>query len=210
VDGRSGTWWTHFSSRQGGLLLLLVLWTLWAMRSIVHKSTGFVIAIVEVDGADEMGAKVDGEDPVLAGRAQGDQLAAQALADAPVAVPETDEAVAADFADLIVGGVFDRRQNLGERPRARPIPLRRGRHAERFMRPLMVVQRGSRTPTGPCYARSFIGIILGSGSEFTFMGPSLRLMTSFFAARWMGREQIVGWNFRHGCSTGRLALTTSF
>jgi hypothetical protein len=72
------------------------------------------------------------------------------------------------------------------------------------------VQRGSRTPTGPCYARSFIGIILGSGSEFTFMGPSLRLMTSVFAARWMGREQIVGSNFRHGCSTGRLALTTSF
>jgi hypothetical protein len=79
------------------------------MRSIVHKSTGLAIAIVEVDGADAMGAKVDGEDPVPAGRAQGDQLAAQALADAPVAVPETDEAVAADFADLIVGGVFDRR-----------------------------------------------------------------------------------------------------
>jgi len=83
--------------------LLLFLWTLWATRSVVHKSTGVVITFVEIDGADEMGAKVDGEDPILLGRAQGDQLAAQALADAPVAVPETDEAVAADFADLIVG-----------------------------------------------------------------------------------------------------------
>ncbi len=88
-----------------------------------------------------MGAEVDGEDSVLAGRAQGDQFAAQALADAPVAVPETDEAVAADFADLIVGGVFDRRQNLGERPRAWSVALRRRRHAERFMRPLVVVER---------------------------------------------------------------------
>ena len=41
VDGRSGTWWTHFSSPGCGLLLLLGLWTLWATRSGVHKSHRF-------------------------------------------------------------------------------------------------------------------------------------------------------------------------
>ena len=110
MDGRSGTWWTHFSSPGCGFLLMLRLWTLWATRSGVHKSTGFGIGLVEVDDPDVMGAEVHGEDPVLAGRAQGDQLAPQAFADAPIAVPETDEAVAADFADLIVGGVFERPQ----------------------------------------------------------------------------------------------------
>jgi hypothetical protein len=140
VDGCSETWWTHFSSRQGGLLVLLFLWTLWAMGRLVHKSAGLVDGLSQVDRAQAMGAEVDGEDPIFPGRAQGDQLAAQALADAPVAVPETDEAVAADFADLIIEAVFDRRQNLGERPRARPVALRRRRHAERFMRPLMVVE----------------------------------------------------------------------
>jgi hypothetical protein len=88
VDGRSGTWWTHFSSLGCGLLLLLRLWTLWATRSGVHKSTGFGIGLAKVDGPDAMGAEVHGEDPVLAGRAQGDQLAPQAFAHAPVAVPE--------------------------------------------------------------------------------------------------------------------------
>ena len=78
------------------------------------------------------------------------------------------------------------------------------------MRPDLVVQRGLRTPTGPFFARFFIGIILGLVAEFAFMGPSTRLVMSFSAARWMGRKQIGGWKFRHGCSTGRHALTPSF
>ena len=48
----------------------LWLWTLWAGRSAVHKSTGFAVSLVEVDGADAMGAIVDGEHPILAGRAE--------------------------------------------------------------------------------------------------------------------------------------------
>ena len=53
------------------------------MRSIVHKSTeGLVVGLVEVGGADAMGATVDGKHPILAGRAKGNQLAAQTLADA--------------------------------------------------------------------------------------------------------------------------------
>ncbi|MBR2121192.1 MAG: hypothetical protein IJ935_21625, partial [Afipia sp.] len=47
-----------------------------------------------------------------------------------------------------------------------------------------IVQRGLRTPTGPFFARFFIGIILGLVAEFAFMGPSTRLVMSFFAARW--------------------------
>jgi hypothetical protein len=77
------------------------------------------------------------------------------------------------------------------------------------MGPSSVVQQRLRTPTGPFFARFFIGIILGSVAEFAFMGPSTRLVMSFFAARWMGRKQIVGWKFQHGCSTGRHAPTRS-
>ena len=55
----------------------------------------------------------------------------------------------------------------------------------------------ARTPTGPFFARCFIVIILGLVAEFAFMGPSTRLVMSFFAARWMGRKQIVGWKFQH-------------
>jgi hypothetical protein len=72
-----------------------------------------------------------------------------------------------------------------------------------------VVQQRLRTPTGPFFARFFIGIILGLVAEFAFMRVSTRLMMSSFAARWIGREQIVGWKFQHGCLTGRHALTPS-
>jgi hypothetical protein len=78
------------------------------------------------------------------------------------------------------------------------------------MTPGGIVQRGLRTPTGPFFARFFTGIILGLVAEFAFMGLSTRPMMSFFAAPWMGRDQIVGWKFRHGCSTGRHALMPSF
>jgi hypothetical protein len=73
-----------------------------------------------------------------------------------------------------------------------------------------IVQRGLRTPTGRLFARFFIGIIHGLVAEFAFMGPSTRLVMSFFAARWMGRKQIGGLKYQHGCSTGRHALTPSF
>ncbi|XSC42657.1 hypothetical protein ACF1BQ_030680 [Bradyrhizobium sp. RDT10] len=73
-----------------------------------------------------------------------------------------------------------------------------------------IVQRGLRTPTGPFFARFFIDIIPGLVAEFAFMGPSTRLVMSFFAARWMGRKQTVGLKYQHGCSTGRHALTPSF
>ena len=56
-----------------------------------------------------------------------------------------------------------------------------------LVRSVTVVQQGLRTPTGPFFARFFIGIILGLVAEFAFMGPSTRLVMSFFAARWMGR-----------------------
>jgi hypothetical protein len=80
---------------------------------------------------------------------------------------------------------------------------------QRAMRSNAVVQQRLRTPTGPFFARFFIGIILGLVAEFAFMRPSTRLIMSSFAARWMSREQNVGWKFQHGCSTGQPALTPS-
>src|ERR1700730_13792117 len=78
------------------------------------------------------------------------------------------------------------------------------------MAPSLVVQRSLRTPTGPLVARFFIGIIHGLVDGSTFIGPSTKPVISFFAARWMGRKQIGGLKYRHGCSTGRHALTPSY
>ena len=118
------------------MLLLFLLLTLWAMRSIVHRSTGFAIGLSEVDRAGAVGAKVNGQDAILPGR----------------------EAVAANLADLVVDAVLDRRQNLRKRPRTGPVALRRRRHAERFVRALMIVAlapvvEGALAVDGP-YSRS--------------------------------------------------------
>jgi hypothetical protein len=78
------------------------------------------------------------------------------------------------------------------------------------MRSDEVVQRGLRTPTGPFFARFFIGIILGLVAEFAFMGQSTKLVMSSSAARWKSRKQIGGLKSRHGCSTGRHTLTPGF
>jgi hypothetical protein len=78
------------------------------------------------------------------------------------------------------------------------------------MRSIGVVQRGLRTPTGPFFARFFIGIILGLVAEFAFMGQSTRLVMSSFAALLMGRKRIGGLKYQHGCSTGQHPLTPSF
>ncbi|MGX1168824.1 hypothetical protein AB7M16_005090 [Bradyrhizobium sp. USDA 372] len=73
-----------------------------------------------------------------------------------------------------------------------------------------IVQQGSRTPTGPFFARFFIDIIPGLVAEFAFMEASRRLMMSLYAALWMDRKRIDGWRFQRGCSIGQHALTPSF
>jgi hypothetical protein len=90
------------------------------------------------------------------------------------------------------------------------LELYRAQIAERGVEPAGVVERSLRTPTGPPFARFFIGIILGLVAEFAFIEPSKRLMMSSFAARRMDRKRIVGRKFQHGCSTGRHALTLNF
>src|SRR4029077_17733308 len=65
-------------------------------------------------------------------------------------------------------------------------------------------------PTGPFFARFFIGIIPGLVAEFAFMVPSTRVGLSSSAARLMGRKQIGGLKSRLGCSTGRHTLTPGF
>jgi hypothetical protein len=63
-------------------------------------------------------------------------------------------------------------------------PCRHGKLVvHRLMRATMIVQRGLRTPTGPFFARFFIGIILGLVAEFAFMGQSTKLVMSSSAAR---------------------------
>ena len=81
---------------------------------------------------------------------------------------------------------------------------------QRSMRSDAVVQRGLRTPTGPFFARFFIGIILGLVAEFAFIVPSTRMVLSSSAARWKRRKQIGRLKCRPGCSTGRHVLTPGF
>src|SRR6202043_2618685 len=78
------------------------------------------------------------------------------------------------------------------------------------MRAGPIVQQRLRTPTGPFFARFFIGIILGLVAEFAFIRPSTRLAALFFAVRWMDRKQIGGLRCQHGCSTGRHVRPPSF
>jgi hypothetical protein len=106
----------------------------------------------------------------------------------------------------------ERLPGLSRRAERRKIEvgLIRGAVVKARMRSSPVIQQRLRTPTGPFFARFFIDIILGLVAEFALMGPSTRLGMSFFAARWMGRKQIVGLKYQHGCSTGRHALTPGF
>jgi len=80
---------------------------------------------------------------------------------------------------------------------------------DRGMEAGSVVQQGSRTPTGPFFARFFIDIISGLVAEFAFMEASRRLMMSLYAALLMDRKRIDGWRFQRGCSIGQHALTLS-
>ena len=81
---------------------------------------------------------------------------------------------------------------------------------DRQVRASLVVQQRLRTPTGPFFARFFIGIILGLVAEFAFMVPSTRMVLSSSAARWKSRKQIGRLKYRPGCSTGRHVLTPGF
>ena len=71
---------------------------------------------------------------------------------------------------------------------------------DRKVRASLVIQRGLRTPTGPFFARFFIGIILGLVAEFAFMRQSTKLVMSFFrctleelqADRWL---EVPAWMF---------------
>ena len=110
-------------------------------------------------------------------------------------------------AHVVVMVIFRLAQDAVKATRRSLVAISRRGIPERLVRPLFVVQQRLRTPTGPFFARFFIGIILGLVAEFALMGPSTRLGMSFFAARWMGRKQIVGLKYQHGCSTGRHALT---
>src|SRR6478736_10106430 len=74
---------------------------------------------------------------------------------------------------------------LGRRAERRKIEvgLIRGAVVKARMWATAIVQRGLRTPTGPFFARFFIGIIPGLVAEFAFMGQSTKLVMSSSAAR---------------------------
>ena len=123
------------------MFLLFGLWTLWATLSVVHKSTGPAFALAQVQGGNPMRAVAHAEDTILDGRAKRHQLATECLAESPGPVPEADEAITVDLADLIARCVLDRGQDVGKAARARPVTLGRRGHVECFVWSFVVVAR---------------------------------------------------------------------
>ena len=76
---------------------------------------GFGRGVVEVDPAERLVAEEDFVEAVGGGRAQGDRLGTEALAEEVGAVAPGDGAFGFDRAYLVAGSVFDRRQ--ARRPR---------------------------------------------------------------------------------------------
>ena len=77
-----------------------------------------------------MRAVVHAEDTILDGRAKRHQLAAECLAGSPGSVPEADEAITVDLANLVARCVLDRGQAVGKAARDRPVALGRRGHVE--------------------------------------------------------------------------------
>jgi hypothetical protein len=163
----------------------------------------------DVDSCNYLGSEDSIERAVLCSWSEGDKLAAEDLGNFDVAAEQADVATLLDTAHNVARSVFEGSDGLDIAARARLIAAGRNSKFERLVRPLRVVQQRFRTPTGPFFARFFIGIILGLVAEFAFMRPSTRPIMSSFAARWTDRQQGAGWKFQHGCSTGRPALTPS-
>jgi len=164
----------------------------------------------DVDGCNRLSSEDDVEDAIPCGGSERDELAAEGLGDFDSAAEQADVTTLLDATHDVDWRVFEGSDGLDIVARARLIAAGRNGKLERLVRPLRVVQRGLRTPTGPFVARFFIGIIPGLVAEFAFMVPSTRMVLSSSAARWMDRKQIAGSKCRPGCSTGRHALTPDF
>jgi len=124
-------------------LLWFGLWTLWATRGVVHKSTatgGFAQAIAAMrDDAERDRSIVSGK--VSGGVLdQTDRLASECLVDVDRVAQPLDLAVGAHPPHGVVGPVVRRPQNTVEASRRACVMLGRGVIAESLMRALVVVK----------------------------------------------------------------------
>src|SRR5439155_23306055 len=108
------TWVTQFSFRSG--LLLLRLWTLWATRSVVHKSTAFSFGFSQPiaamsDGAEHERSIANG--PTVLVFAESDGFADQSCTDVDHIAVQLDLAIMADATYFQVA-VFRLTQNAIE------------------------------------------------------------------------------------------------
>jgi len=126
------------------LLLLLRLWTLWATRSVVHKSTvvGFWFAQTVVamgDDAEHEGSVGDRPIAVVVFD-DTDRLADQRRADVDGAALPSDLAIVAHASDRVVAAIARFTQHAIEAPRRHDVVLGRGVVAERLVRSFVVVE----------------------------------------------------------------------
>src|SRR5262249_50183230 len=115
-----------------------------SLTLFIHRSRAVACCccwarLAQIEAGDAMGAVVHIEATVLDGRAKRDVLAAERFAEPPSFVLKVDEAVAADLAHMVVGCILDRWQDLRVGTWARPVALRRRRHAEGLVRSLVIV-----------------------------------------------------------------------
>jgi hypothetical protein len=132
------------------LLLLLGLWTLWARRGLVHKSTacarGFLQAVAAtIDEAEDDRAVADR--PAVGGLDEADRLAGQRAVDVDKFAAPFDFAGQAHAPHLAVGRIVGLAQHAVPAPRRGLVTIGWRRVAEPLVRALFVVQLLTRRHT---------------------------------------------------------------
>src|SRR5271165_572839 len=133
----------QFSFRSSLLLLLPRLWTLWATRSVVHKSTaggfGFAQAVAAMgDNAENDRAEADRPAGGVLGEA--DRLAGERAIEVDELASPFDFAVRAHPLDLVVDRIVGLAQDAVPAPGRGLIVVGGGGVAERLVRALLIIE----------------------------------------------------------------------
>src|SRR5271165_7215377 len=133
----------QFSFRSGLLLLLAKLWTLWATRSVVHKSTagrfGFSQAVAAM-GDDAEHDRAEADRPAVGVFGEADRFAGERAIEVDELAPPFDFAVRAHPSDLVVDRIVGLAQNAVPAPGRGLIMFGGGGVAERLVRALLIIE----------------------------------------------------------------------
>ena len=134
---------TQFLFRSGLLLLLAKPWTLWATRSVVHKSTagrfGFSQAVAAM-GDDAEHDRAEADRPAVGVFGQADRFAGERAIEVDELASPFDFAVQAHPSDLVVDRIVGLAQNAVPAPGRGLIMFGGGGVAQRLVRALLIIE----------------------------------------------------------------------